>query len=78
MQLSYSMVNIHVMDDEKNQLRLRAHMPQESLKKYVGINMNTYMRVDRPMDAPQSRPNPNATVPEPIRNEGHVMQRIHI
>ncbi|KJA20111.1 hypothetical protein HYPSUDRAFT_43466 [Hypholoma sublateritium FD-334 SS-4] len=49
----------------KNQLRLRVHVPQESLKKYVGINIETYMRVSRPMVAPQTRPNPNATIPEP-------------
>ncbi|KJA26124.1 hypothetical protein HYPSUDRAFT_199336 [Hypholoma sublateritium FD-334 SS-4] len=71
-----AMLNVHIQDDEKNQIRLRAHVPQESLKKYVGIDMETYMRVDRPMLPPQSRPNPNATMAAPT-TEDKVMQRMH-
>ena len=70
------MFDVHIQDDEKNQTRLRAHVPQESLKKYVGININTYQKVDRPMCAPQCRPNPNATIPEPSK-DNKVMQRMH-
>ncbi len=53
-----AMLNVHIQDDEKNQTRLRAHVPQVSLKKYVGININTYQKVDRPMCAPQCRSKP--------------------
>lgn len=33
-------INFRILDDEKNKLRLRRHMPKEALYKYVGSNLN--------------------------------------